>query len=33
MLKEYYHERDWDIHTGRPSPAKLAALGLENLER
>jgi len=31
MLEEYYRERDWDFKTGRPSPAKLAALGLSDL--
>jgi aldehyde:ferredoxin oxidoreductase len=31
MLTEYYAERDWDIRTGRPSQAKLIALGLEDL--
>jgi aldehyde:ferredoxin oxidoreductase len=31
MLVEYYRERDWDLVTGRPSQAKLAALGLSDL--
>jgi aldehyde:ferredoxin oxidoreductase len=31
MLTEYYQARDWDIKTGRPSPARLAALGLGDL--
>lgn len=31
MLTEYYLERDWDIKTGKPSPAKLAELGLSDL--
>jgi aldehyde:ferredoxin oxidoreductase len=31
MLKEYYHYRDWDWDTGRPSPQKLAQLGLADL--
>jgi aldehyde:ferredoxin oxidoreductase len=31
MLKEYYAARDWDWESGRPSAAKLAALGLSEL--
>jgi len=31
ILNEYYEERDWDRRTGRPSPARLAALGLDTL--
>lgn len=31
MLAEYYRERDWNLNTGRPSAAKLAALGLDDL--
>jgi aldehyde:ferredoxin oxidoreductase len=31
MLKDYYLERQWDIETGRPSPERLAALGLSDL--
>jgi aldehyde:ferredoxin oxidoreductase len=31
MLAEYYRERDWDLGTGRPSRAKLAKLGLNDL--
>jgi aldehyde:ferredoxin oxidoreductase len=33
MLAEYYQERDWDIASGRPSAARLAALGLDGLQR
>jgi aldehyde:ferredoxin oxidoreductase len=32
QLNEYYTFRDWDRATGRPSEAKIAALGLENLD-
>lgn len=32
LLDEYYRERDWDKKTGRPSTAKLAALGLIELD-
>jgi aldehyde:ferredoxin oxidoreductase len=32
MLTEYYRERDWDIETGRPSAACLAALDLGDLD-
>ena len=31
MLKEYYRLRGWDEATGRPLPATLAALGLDDL--
>lgn len=31
MLTEYYNERGWDKGNGRPSPGKLAALGLTDL--
>jgi aldehyde:ferredoxin oxidoreductase len=31
MLKEYYEARGWDPATGKPTPAKLASLGL-NIE-
>jgi aldehyde:ferredoxin oxidoreductase len=31
MLNVYYQEHDWDIETGRPSPARLEALGLGDL--
>jgi aldehyde:ferredoxin oxidoreductase len=32
LLDEYYRERDWDKKNGRPSAAKLAALGLTELD-
>ena len=31
MLYAYYMERGWDLATGRPSPEKLAELGLGDL--
>jgi aldehyde:ferredoxin oxidoreductase len=31
MLIEYYAARDWDVKTGRPSMARLEALGLNSL--
>jgi aldehyde:ferredoxin oxidoreductase len=31
MLNVYYQEHDWDIETGRPSQARLEALGLGDL--
>jgi aldehyde:ferredoxin oxidoreductase len=33
MLREYYQVRDWDWDTGKPSRAKLEALGLWQLAR
>jgi aldehyde:ferredoxin oxidoreductase len=33
MLKDYYAHRDWDWATGRPSRAKLGALGMEDIGR
>lgn len=29
LLKEYYEVREWDLETGRPSPRRLEALGLQ----
>ncbi|MBI4671434.1 MAG: aldehyde ferredoxin oxidoreductase family protein [Chloroflexi bacterium] len=31
MLREYYHVRDWDWATGKPSHAKLNALGMSGI--
>ncbi len=31
LVRDWYREMDWDIHTGRPSRRKLEELGLDDV--
>jgi hypothetical protein len=31
LVKDWYTEMDWDIHTGKPSKGKLEELGLQDV--
>ena len=33
LVKDWYKEMDWDIHSGKPSKQKLQELGLKDVAK
>jgi aldehyde:ferredoxin oxidoreductase len=33
LVRDWYKEMDWDIHSGKPKKQKLEALGLKDVAR